>query len=62
MRKMKEKEKREDRFVKVTQCKRKPCRAISKPPHEAEEMLCTEMMHAGERPKKPPPATRDPGC
>ncbi len=57
-----QREEREDHSVKVTQCKRKPCRAVNKPPHEAEELLRAEMMPAGERPTQPPPTTRDPGC
>jgi len=41
-------EKRNDHSVKVTQCKREPCRAISKPPREAEELLRAGMMRAGD--------------
>ena len=60
--KREKREKRNDHSVKVTQCKREPCRAISKPPREAEELLRAGMMRAGERPTQPPPTTRDPGC
>jgi hypothetical protein len=59
---MKTDEKRDDHSVKVTQCKRNPCRSISKPPGEAEELLSAGRVHARERPKQPPPTTRDPGC
>lgn len=55
-------EERDNHSVKVTQCKREPCRAINNPPHEAEELLREEMAHAGERPTEPPPTTRAPEC
>ena len=62
MKRDEEREERDDHSVKVTQCKRKPCRAISKPPHEAEELLLAGMLPSEERPAQPQPAAGDPGC
>ena len=65
MKRDEERENREERdahSVKVTQCKRKPCRAISKPPHEAENLLSAGRVPDDERPTRPPRTTKDPGC
>jgi hypothetical protein len=59
---MKREKIREDHSVKVTQCRRKPCRAVRRPPAEAEELLSQGAAHAGKGTRIASRASRELEC